>query len=358
MESTHSSKSAMKHSKLAITTLSILAASDFALAATTCVGAELYSRSTVKYGRWEVRMKVAATPGSVSSFFTYNNDSYLGAPHPWREIDIEVLGNKPGSFQSNLITGIAASKVTSESNHGLAGLADGFHTFVLDWTPDSVVWRLDGKVRRKTESNDQQVVDLRDSAQSWRMNLWASSSAAWVGTFDISKLPVAQVVNWMRYSRYTPGAGPDKSDFTFEWLDDFDRLDKTRWSLGDWTFDENLAQFDPANGITKDGYFALLLTKPGQEGVFNNLPTDPEGNKYPTSSIQEPSRSSRSFGATAVDGGFRLEGLGGMTEVRSTSGKVLWRGMADAKGNALIPSAHAGVVVVRSGATTGSLVLR
>lgn len=348
----------MKYSKPAITALLMLAASDFTHAATTCVGAELYSRSTVKYGRWEIRMKVAATPGSVSSFFTYNNNSYLGAPHPWREIDIEVLGKNTGSFQSNLITGNAASKVTSESLHGLPGLADGFHTFELDWTPDSIVWRLDGKVRRKTESNDQQVVDLRDSSQTWRMNLWASSSVAWVGAFDLNKLPVAQVVNWMRYSRYTPGAGPNKSNFTFEWLDDFDRLDKTRWSLGDWTFDENLAQFDPANGITKDGYLALLLTKPGQEGVFNNMPADPDGNKYPTSSIQEPVMGSRSLRAAAVDGGFRLEGLEGMTEVRSTSGKMIWRGMADAKGQALIPSAHAGVVMVRSGAAAGSLVLR
>ncbi|HNY31250.1 MAG TPA: family 16 glycosylhydrolase [Fibrobacteria bacterium] len=327
-------------------------------AATNCVGAELYSRSTVKFGRWEVRMKVAATPGSVSSFFTYNNNSYIGSPHPWREIDIEVLGKNTGSFQSNLITGNASNKVTSESLHGLPGLADGFHTFVLDWTPDSIVWRLDGKVRRKTGSDDQQVVDLRDSAQSWRMNLWASSSVDWVGALDLNKLPVAQVVNWMRYSRYTPGAGPDKSNFTFEWLDDFDRLDKTRWSLGDWTFDGNLAQLDPANAITKDGYLALLLTKPGQEGVVGSLPSDPEGNKYPTASLESSSARSRVFRSTAVDGGFRLEGLEGMTEVRSTSGKMLWRGMADAHGQAWIPALHGDVVFVRSGAATGSVVLR
>lgn len=327
------------------------------VAATTCVGAELFSRSAVKFGRWEIRMKVASSPGTVSSFFTYNNDSYLGAPHPWREIDIEILGKNPGAFQSNLITGNAASKETSESLHGLPGLADGFHTFVLDWTPDSIVWRLDGKVRRKTE-NDPQVVDLRDSAQSYRMNLWASSSADWVGAFDISKLPVAQVVNWMRYSRYTPGAGPDKSDFTFEWLDDFDRIDKTRWSMGDWTFEGNLAQFDAANVIAKDGYMALLLTKPGQEGTIGSLPVDPQGNKYPTSSVDGKRPVGKRMGSKVVEGRAMLEGLQGATEIRSTSGSLLWRGVPDPEGRAVLPEGLPAMVLVRSGERSGTLLIR
>ncbi|MBK8804163.1 MAG: glycoside hydrolase family 16 protein [Fibrobacteres bacterium] len=347
----------MKLSQLALTSLAILAASPFAEAATTCSGAELYSKSSVKFGRWEIRMKVAATPGSVSSFFTYYNDSYLGAPRPWREIDIEVLGNKPGSFQSNLITGNLQSKETSEDVHALAGLANGFHTFELDWTPDSVVWRLDGVVQRKTDGSDQQVVDLRDSAQSWRMNLWASSSVGWVGAFDLSKLPVAQVVNWMRYSAYTPGRGPGGSDFTFSWLDDFDRLDKTRWAFGDWTFDENLAQFDPSNGVVKDGYLALLLTRPGEEGVMGAMPTDPKGSAYSVASTHAMAGKT-GFRAVAAQGGFWIEGAEGALEVRETSGKLLWSGNADSHGKAWIATGTKGLAMVRSGGRTGSVVIR
>src|SRR4051812_1478990 len=93
-----------------------------ALAETILNGGELFSRETVKYGRWELRMQFAATPGSVSSFFTFYNNSYLGEPEPWREIDIEVLGKTGYGFQSNLITGTARKKATSEK----------FHTSVYD----------------------------------------------------------------------------------------------------------------------------------------------------------------------------------------------------------------------------------
>lgn len=348
----------MKCSHFALSTLALLAIGHRAEAATTCSGVELYSKTGVRYGRWEIRMKAAATPGSVSSFFTYNNNSYLGAPHPWREIDIEVLGNKPGYFQSNLITGDASAKSTSEMIHGSSGLADGFHTFVLDWTPDSIVWRLDGKVRRKTDATDPQVTDLRDSTQTWRMNLWASSSTAWVGALDLSKLPVVQVVNWMRYSSYTPGKGPGGSDFTFAWLDDFDRLQTSRWALGDWTFDGNLAQFSPSNAVVKDGYLALMLTKPGAEGVMGVMPTDPAGNTYSDPSSVRSAIVKVPFRAVATSGGYRIEGLEGQAEVRDLSGGVLWAGFADPQGKIEFRSVTKGIALIRSGDRVGSVVLR
>ena len=57
-----------------------------------CSGAELYSRDSVKYGRWEVRMRAGAKSGTVSSFFLYYNHSHEGGGEPWRELDIEILG--------------------------------------------------------------------------------------------------------------------------------------------------------------------------------------------------------------------------------------------------------------------------
>lgn len=349
----------MKRSHFALSTLLFLAIGHLTEAATTCSGVELYSKAAVRYGRWEIRMKAAATPGSVSSFFTYNNNSYLGAPHPWREIDIEVLGNKPSSFQSNLITGDASAKTTSETIHGVSGLADGFHTYVLDWTPDSVVWRVDGSLRRKVDATDPQVRDLRDSTQTWRMNLWASSSTAWVGALDLSKLPVAQVVNWMRFSSYTPGKGPGGSDFTFSWLDDFDRLQSSRWALGDWTFDGNLAQFSTSNAVFKDGYLALLLTRPGEEGVIGaTLPKDPSGNSYSDPASVRANSTDAPFRAISTGEGFRIEGLEGRVEVRDSAGKILWSGHADSQGRIEFRTSAKGLALVRTGDRVGSVILR
>jgi hypothetical protein len=249
-------------------------------AATTLNGAEFYSNETVKFGRWEIRMRVAATPGSIASFFTYYSNSYAGSPEPWREIDIEVLGKNGKGFQSNLITGNAASKATSEAFHASdADLSQSFHTYVLDWTPDSIVYRIDGKTVRKNTAADQQVKDLSDKPQTYRMNLWATTAADWAGAMDAEKLPVFQTVNWIAYSAYTPGQGPNGSNFTHKWTDDFATLDTQRWARGNWTFDGNMADLIPGNAVVSGGYLMLILCKKGWNGT-PTPPADPVGNTY------------------------------------------------------------------------------
>lgn len=336
----------------------------------TCSGAELYSKPTlgVKYGRWEIRMKTAATPGSVSSFFTYYDSSWMGKPQPWREIDIEVLGNKPNAFQSNIISGMFdktlpppnQGKITSEDNHTVSGMSSGFQTFTLDWTPDSIVWRVNGKTMRKNDVTDPQVSELRDKIQGYRMNLWSSTDPGWVGTLDLSKLPVLQVVNWMRYSSYTPGKGENGSDFTFSWLDDFDRFDTKRWAGGDWTFETNQAQFDPSNIVVQDGYLVLALTRPGQEGEIGNLPLDPTGNKYSGStSVLGTVASAHALQARATGAGLRIEGLEGYrgpVEIRDLRGNRLASASVDSDAAMEIPLDRKGMFVVRAGEASASVI--
>jgi len=284
----------------------ILALATCASAAIDLRGVELYSNQSVRFGRWEIRMKAAASPGTVSSFFTYQPDSYLDAPNPWREIDIEVLGNKPTSFQSNLITGTASSKNTSESVHAIGSdLSTTYHTYTLDWTPDSVVWRMDGKNVRKTTAPDQQVVDLRDSTETFRMNLWASTSVAWVGKLDTTKLPVLQIVHWMRFSTYTPGAGPGGSNFTSAWIDTFKTLNRSRWAMGNWTFDQNYATFSANNCKVIDGHLVMMLSTTAKEGQF---PATFPHDSTSSSSIQDrnaTSTTTKGFLSRGMDGIWR-----------------------------------------------------
>ena len=255
-------------------------------------GVEIYSKDVVHFGRWETRMKAAATPGTVSSFFVYYPNSSDGAPYPWREIDIEVLGKNGKGFQSNLITGTAANQTTSETYHNLAyDLSTSYHTYTLDWTPDSVVWRMDGTTVRKTTTSSQQVVDLRDSSDTYRMNLWASNSPSWAGTLDISKLPVLQIVHWMRYSAYTPGAGPGGSNFTPSWVDSFKTINASRWAFGNWTFTGNYATFTSSNAKVQNGYLVMMLSTVGNMGQFPaTFPLDTAG----TTDLQERNASSTS----------------------------------------------------------------
>ena len=330
--------------------LGLFAAAAGGVSAATLDGAEIFSKETVKYGRWEIRMQVAATPGSVSSFFTYYNNSYMGSPEPWREIDIEILGKNANGFQSNLITGHAAVRKTSEKFHtSTADLSKTFHTYVLDWTPDSIVYRFDGWVVRKDLAADQQVKDLSDLPETYRMNLWASTSADWVGTLDPSKLPIAQTVNWIAYSAYTPGQGPNGSNFTPRWTDDFNSLDTQRWSLGNWTFDGNMADFTANNAKISGGYLMLILSNKGGNATVPT-PSDPVGNKYtvtPTvgvvgKSAKVPYRVETSAGRVRLDAGMRK----GEFSITTLEGRMV--GHASGSGWLQFDGLPQGVLVLRS----------
>jgi endo-1,3-1,4-beta-glycanase ExoK len=235
-------------------------------------GAELYSNNTVKYGRFDIRMRTITGSGTVSSFFLYYNDSYKGSPEPWQEIDIETIGNHSDMFQSNIITGSAASKITSEQKHTFDNLSQTYHTYTIEWTPNYIVWRFDGTETRRTTGS--QVNACQDKDMTYRFNAWISSSADWVGQFNPSILPVYQFINWIKYSKYTPGSGTNGTDFTPEWQDDFDSFNSSRWSKGNWTFDGNLVDFSPNNIVVKDGYCIICLTRADATGFSGNVAQD------------------------------------------------------------------------------------
>ncbi|PWJ67097.1 MULTISPECIES: family 16 glycosylhydrolase [unclassified Fibrobacter] len=250
-------------------------------------GAELYSNEEWLYGKYEARMYMGAISGTVSSMFLYNNGSEIADGRPWVEIDIEVLGKNPGSFQSNIITGKAGAQNTSEKHHTVSPAANaGFHTYGLEWTPDYVRWTLDGKEVRKAVKgsqivNGQDQVAALNKPQGIRFNLWSHEDAGWVGPWDDSKLPVFQFINWVKRYEYTPGKGPDGSDFTLDWTDNFDTFNASRWGKGDWTFDGNRVDLTKNNIYSKEGMLILALTRKGQEMFNGQVPVDNEENSQP-----------------------------------------------------------------------------
>ncbi|MES1185210.1 MAG: family 16 glycosylhydrolase [Myxococcales bacterium] len=230
-------------------------------------GAEILSLNQQKFGRIEVRMRMARGAGILSTFFTYKPGSE-GAGALWEEIDIEVFGKSNAtSWQSNILVG--NPRMGSEQVHDAGvSLADGYHTFTIEWTPTAVVWKLDGaQVRRTDGGQANQLV----SPHAFHFNLWASDVASWAGAFESSSLPQAQYVNWIRYYRYDAGS------FVLDWSDDFNTFDTARWSKGDWTFDGNLVDFDPNNAVVKDSTLVLCMTAEGQTGCSGAVPPDNAG---------------------------------------------------------------------------------
>lgn len=285
-------------------------------------GGELFSRETFRFGKFESRMLMPAGSGLVSSMFTYYNDSYLGAPEPWREIDTEVLGNNPNQFQSNMITGNAARRITSEGNHPVPGGAHlAYNTYGIEWTPDYISWTVNGvEVRRATGA---QIVDMRDTDQNLRFNLWAANIVSWVGAWNNSILPVHQYINWVQVSRYTPGAGPNGSDFTLAWREDFNSWDSQRWGVADWTFAENRADFAPDNVEIKEGILILSLTL---EGTYGHNGVVPQDGTVSLNQGVRPAESVKGMQVKRQGRDFQVQAPGNWTtvlEVRTLQGKLL-----------------------------------
>ena len=156
--------------------------------------------------------------------------------------------------------------MTSEQVYtATSSLADGYHTYTLEWTPEYVSWSFDGTMVRKTEGG--QASSLINP-ETLRFNAWASDSSGWAGALDEAALPAYQFVNWIKDYRY------DNGQFVLDWTDEFDSFDTTRWAKGNWTFDGNLVDFDPANAVVQDGTLILAITKEGATGFSGTVPVD------------------------------------------------------------------------------------
>jgi len=279
----------------------LLAASLFtaSLSAKPYKAAEIYSNQTYHYGRYEVRMKVAKGSGVLSTFFTYKNGSEVGNTF-WEEIDVEVFGkNNATQWQSNVIIGSNRPTTKTEGLHtASSSLGDGYHTYVLEWTPNYIAWFVDGgEVRRITGG---QFVTSLTSNQDIRFNIWAANIAEWVGAFDPNVLPVYQFVNYIEYKPYN--ASTNSFTTTGSWRDDFNSFDTSRWNKANWTFDENYADFDPNNAVVKDGTLVLALTREGATGFNGTVPVD-NGTTPPVSVFIEAESFNEVGGSVTVAGG-------------------------------------------------------
>lgn len=280
---------------LALVTTLFLTALSTQASAKAYKGAEIYSNQSYQYGRYEIRMRVAKASGTLSTFFTYKNGSEVGNTF-WEEIDIEIFGkNNATQWQSNIILGTQRPTIKTEALHNSAtSLADAYHTYTLEWTPDYVAWYFDGvEVRRITGTS---TVTSLANPESLRLNLWASSVESWVGAFDDSQLPVYQFVSYLEYKTYNTTS----KVFEGGWRDEFTSFDTSRWSKANWTFDENRVDFAPENVVVKDGILVLALTRENATGFSGTVPADVVGSSSSASSTGNSASNSSSSTSSAT----------------------------------------------------------
>jgi hypothetical protein len=133
--------------------------------------------------------------------------------------------------------------------------SEKFYTFAGEWTPNSVTYEVDGFMFRRIENtgNNSVLVTQWDSPNSDStvneysvnngngpeslLDVWSGKSMqcdleawhctdegceSWLGEYSADDPSQAFFMDFFRFYSYTPGKGPDGSDFTLETEDNFD----------------------------------------------------------------------------------------------------------------------------------------
>ena len=88
------------------------------------------------------------------------------------------------------------------------------------------------------------------------MNFWTPTFAGWGDNFNDSGMPWFTRYDWVEVYRYNSNT----KGFDFEWRDDFDSFDYSRWLKSDgWGFDSNSSTFFASNVYTENGNLVLKM---------------------------------------------------------------------------------------------------
>ncbi|MEU8183250.1 family 16 glycosylhydrolase [Micromonospora sp. NPDC049044] len=161
---------------------------------------------TQTYGRFEARIKIPRGQGIWPAFWM------LGTGGGWPdagEIDImENIGREPNTVYGTVHgPGYSGSGGITGSRTIGAPLADGFHTYRVDWEPNVITWYLDGVQYHRVDparlGGSRWVFD-----HPFFMILNVAVGGNWPGYPDGStQFPQQMLVDYVRVSSYTSGGG-------------------------------------------------------------------------------------------------------------------------------------------------------
>nr|WP_040406025.1 glycoside hydrolase family 16 protein [Amycolatopsis nigrescens] len=110
---------------------------------------------TQTYGHFEARIKMSHGQGIWPAFWMLGNDIGSAGWPTCGELDImENIGREPNTVHGTLHgPGYSGSGGIGAAYNG-PRFADGFHTFAVDWAPDSITWSVDGNVYQRRTPAD------------------------------------------------------------------------------------------------------------------------------------------------------------------------------------------------------------
>jgi beta-glucanase (GH16 family) len=158
-------------------------------------------RFSQTYGRFEARIKIPRGQGVWPAFWLLGeNIDEVGFPECG---EIDVMENV-GSSPREVLSALHAPKLNPGHVEVLPGpVADDFHVFAVDWTPQQIAFSVDGRVHFVQERTD----------VGWRFDLPfhlilnIAVGGNWPGSPDAStEFPQQMVVDWVRV--WPPGTAP------------------------------------------------------------------------------------------------------------------------------------------------------
>ena len=165
---------------------------------------------TRAYGRFEARMKLPRGQGIWPAFWMLGNDiGSVGWPNSG-ELDImENIGREPSTVHGTIHGPGYSGSAGIGAPYSIAGaFADAFHTFAVDWSPNLIIWYVDGvEYQRRTPASLNGNRWVFDHPFFMIMNV--AVGGYWPGYPDgTSTFPQTMSVDYVRvYASPTGGSG-------------------------------------------------------------------------------------------------------------------------------------------------------
>jgi len=158
----------------------------------TYTSAAVQSKTTVRYGYFEVKAKAMKSHGSSSFWFYHSTADW------WTEIDVfEIGGGAPG-FERKDNMNVHVFRTPTEKKHwsvsgqwtASSNLADDYHVYGLEWGKDKLQWYFDGVLIRWVENTHWR--------QPLTLNFDSETMPDWFGLPKDTDLPSTYSVEYVR----------------------------------------------------------------------------------------------------------------------------------------------------------------
>ena len=172
-----------------------------------------YHEFSQTYGYFEMRAELPAGHGLWPAFWMLPKD---GSWPP--ELDVmEMIGSEPNTLRNTVHSQVSGEwKVNdthylNEANVTVSDMTSGFHTYGVDWEPDTITWYYDGQPTF-------QAATPADLNKPMYMIANLAVGGAWAGNPDASTpVPAQMTIDYIRAYASAPGAARDD---TFHFRDE------------------------------------------------------------------------------------------------------------------------------------------